>query len=185
MSQQEFFSHGLRRAEQQARHTFGDDGHRLTGIERGLIERLTVGEGEVEHRPELAVRLAHIDRRSGLAGQADRLGQRIDHIDGDGLGRRQLAVDFFQRSCTPRTVAVAVAPRFVGDAAPLHVQKAVAVAFGRKRLDLHLLHHHHQHDEEDGKGRTRHRHPADERLLAELRPGLLEILLDHLFNEEL
>ena len=65
------------------------------------------------------------------------------------------------------------------------MQEAVAVAFGRKRLDLHLLHHHYQHDEEDGKGRTRHRHPADERLLAELRPGLLEILLDHLFNEEL
>ena len=60
------------------------------------------------------------------------------------------------------------------------MQKAVAIAFGRKRSHLYLLHHYHQHNEEYGKRSTGYTDRTNQRLLAKLRPCLYEILLYHL-----
>ena len=179
MSQEELAPGGLRGAKQLARHALGHHGHGLPCVKGGTVVGFAVGKGEVEHAPEVIVRLPHVHRRRGLVGQADRRSHRSTGIKGDGLGRLQRFIQFTSRTHTHGTIAAAVAPILVGDAAKTHVQVAVAVRFGREGRYLDLLHHHHQHDEEDGQGRARHIHHADERLLPQLCPGLLKVLLNH------
>ena len=60
------------------------------------------------------------------------------------------------------------------------MQEAVAIAFGRKRSHLYLLHHYHQHNKEYGKRSTGYADGAHHRLLPQLRPGLCKVLLYHL-----
>ena len=61
------------------------------------------------------------------------------------------------------------------------MQEPVAVAFGSKRSGLHLLHHHHEHNQEDGKCRPDDAHRTDDRVLAQLRQGLCDVLFNHCF----
>ena len=179
MSQEELAPGGLRGAKQLARHTLGDDGHGYPGVKGSPVVRFAINEGEVEHMPEVVVGLLYIYRRSGLVRQADRHRHRHAGVERDGLGRLQRFIQFTSRTHTHGTIAAAVAPILVGDAAKTHVQVAVAVRLWCIGRHLYLLHHHHQHDEEDGQGRARHIHHADERLLPQLCPGLLYVLLNH------
>ena len=179
MGQQELAPGSLRSAKQHARHALGNDGHGYPGVESGPVVGLAVNEGKVKHTPEVVVGLLYVYRRSWLIGQADRHRHRYAGVERDGLGRLQRFIQFTSRTHTHGTIAAAVAPILVGDAAKTHVQVAIAVRLWCIGRHLYLLHHHHQHDEKDGQGRTRHVHRADERLLPQLCPGLLYVLLNH------
>ena len=61
------------------------------------------------------------------------------------------------------------------------MQEPVAVAFRSKRSGLHLLHHYYEHNQEDGKCRPDDAHRTDDRVLAQLRQRLGDVLFDHSF----
>ena len=84
---EELLACGFGGAEEAAGHALADDGHRPTGIEGGLIVRLTVEEGEVEDAPIVIIGLAHLGLEGGLSGQGHRIRFGEDHVEGDGLGR--------------------------------------------------------------------------------------------------
>ena len=181
MTEEKFTSLHIGRTEKAARYTFRKYGRRLSGVEYGFIVGLSIDKGEVKHTPEDVVRLPqiHADRR--LARQRNRCRYRENGINSDSFRCFQRLETFAGGLHTHRSVARPFAPVRVGDAHRLDVQKAVAIAFGRERSHLYLLHHYHQHNQEDGKRCTCYTDRTHQRLLAKLRPRLCKILLYHLF----
>ena len=58
------------------------------------------------------------------------------------------------------------------------MKEPVAVTLRSKRSSLYLLHHHYKHNQENGESRPDDAYRTDDRLLAQLRQGLGDILLD-------
>jgi hypothetical protein len=61
----------------------------------------------------------------------------------------------------------------------MSMQKSIPVALRSKRGSLYLLHHHHEHNQKNGESRSDDAYRTDDRLLAQLRQGLGDILFDH------